>query len=182
MWLLSFPVSWLSDFALTKGVDRAVIRKVSNSIGHWGPGIMLLILCFVDTRNRTVIVAVLIAAVGLNAAAICGFQINHIDLSPNHAGTMMSITNCISNVVSILAPLITGHIVTDQVGKNVNFLSLSFEILILLVWPIYPGECRSVAHNVLHIDRHLLFGQSCFHHHREGRNPMVERSLRNHAN
>lgn len=127
MWLLSFPVSWLSDYALTKGIKRAVIRKVSNSIAHWGPGIMLLLICFVDVRNQIVPVVILIVAVGLNAGTLCGFQINHIDLSLNHAGTMMSITNCISGIVSILAPLITGLIVTDEVCRNKFYYSMALK-------------------------------------------------------
>ncbi|XP_033217679.1 putative inorganic phosphate cotransporter [Belonocnema kinseyi] len=119
-WLLSFPVSWLSDFALQKGVSRGTSRKVSNTIAHWGPGLALLSLCFVPTNNGNQIlpVMILVISVGLNAGALCGFQINHIDLSPNYAGTMMSITNCIASVVAILAPLIVGEIVYDEEDQH----------------------------------------------------------------
>jgi hypothetical protein len=38
-------------------------------------------------------VALVTAAVGINAATYLGFQINHIDLSPNHSG---------KNIINIL--------------------------------------------------------------------------------
>ena len=37
-------------------------------------------------------VGLLTAAVGINAAQYLGFQVNHIDLAPNHAGTMMGMS------------------------------------------------------------------------------------------
>jgi ACS family sodium-dependent inorganic phosphate cotransporter-like MFS transporter 5 len=115
MWLLSFPASWLSDYALHHGVSHGVIRKVSNTIAHWGPALALIALSFVSVEHKIIPVVLLIIAVGLNAGSLCGFQINHIDLSPNFAGTMMSITNCIAAIIAIIAPIICGWIVTNQV-------------------------------------------------------------------
>lgn len=57
----------------------------------------------------------LVIAVGMNAATYSGFNVNHIDLSPTHAGTLMGITNSISNVFSILAPLAVKVVGKDQV-------------------------------------------------------------------
>lgn len=114
MWILSFPMSWLSDYALKKGMSRGMARKISNTVAHWGPAIALTCMSVVPTNDVWVIV-ILVLAVGLNAGSLCGFQINHIDLSPNFAGTMMSITNCVATVTSIIAPLICGMIVSDEV-------------------------------------------------------------------
>lgn len=140
MWILSFPVSWLSDYALRKGVSRAVTRKVCNTIAYWGPATALIILGLVPTDKFWAVV-ILVVAVGLNAGSLCGFQINHIDLSPNYAGTMMSITNCLASVIAIIAPLICGEIVVDETSRDqwsivfyiaagVNF----FSNLIFLIW------------------------------------------------
>lgn len=121
MLLLTVPVSWLSDWSQKKGLSRGLARKISNSVGHWGPGLALLGLAFVPEGHKTLSVAILIVAVGLNVGTLCGFQINHIDLSPNFAGVLMSITNCLASVVAILAPLIVSLIVTNEVS---NFLFL----------------------------------------------------------
>ena len=124
MWILSFPTSWLCDYAMEKGVSRGVARKVCNTIAHWGPAIALICLAVIPDPTQVVAVTILVVAVALNAGSLCGFQINHIDLSPNFAGTMMSITNCIASVIAIIAPLICGKIVTNE--DNVTQWSIVF--------------------------------------------------------
>jgi cyanate permease len=69
-----------------------------------------------STTDTTVAVALLTLAVGVNSSVYVGFQPNHIDLSPNYAGTMMGITNCISNIMSIIGPLLVGFVVTEEVS------------------------------------------------------------------
>jgi cyanate permease len=75
----------------------------------------LLGLTFISTEDPTAAVALLAIAVGVNAAAYLGFNLNHIDLSPNYAGTMMGISTCIATIMSIIAPMLAGLIVTDEV-------------------------------------------------------------------
>jgi cyanate permease len=83
--------------------------------GHWGPSLALLGLTFISTEDPTAAVALLTIAVGVNSAAYLGFNLNHIDLSPNYAGTMMGISSCIATIMSIVAPMLVGLIVTDEV-------------------------------------------------------------------
>ena len=115
MWLLGFPISYISDFAIRKGASVVVVRKISNSIGLWIPAIAMIALCLITSSNKAVVIAILAVAVGFNSGITCGFQINHIDLSPNFAGPMMAITNGSANILGILAPLICGVIVTEEV-------------------------------------------------------------------
>ncbi|XP_015524856.1 putative inorganic phosphate cotransporter isoform X1 [Neodiprion pinetum] len=142
MWLLSFPFSWFSDYVIRRGwVSRAVSRKVSNSIGHWGPAVALMGLGYATAEHTVIAVVILVFAVGLNAGSLCGYQINHIDLSPNFAGTLMAITNCIANIMSIVAPLICGLIVTDLTDltqwRTVFFISAGIYILCNLVFVLF---------------------------------------------
>jgi cyanate permease len=83
--------------------------------GHWGPALALLGLNFISTEDPTAAVALLTIAVGISSAAYLGFNLNHIDLSPNYAGTMMGITTCVGTIMSIIAPMLVGLIVTDEV-------------------------------------------------------------------
>lgn len=71
----------------------------------FGPALALIVLCIVGSSNRNVVIVLLVIAVGTNAGTYCGFNINHIDLSPVHAGTLMGITNSTAAIFSILAPL-----------------------------------------------------------------------------
>jgi cyanate permease len=84
--------------------------------GHWIPGLALIGLNLSSTTDTTVAVALLTLAVGVNSSVYVGFQLNHIDLSPNYAGTMMGITSCIANIMSIIGPLLVGFIVTQEVS------------------------------------------------------------------
>lgn len=115
MWILSFVFSPISDFLINRQyLSRVACRKVFNSIGLWIPMCALLGLAFVPKGETDTAIALLTIAVGINAATYLGFQVNHIDLAPNHAGTMMGITNCAANIMSIIAPLIVGQVLTDE--------------------------------------------------------------------
>lgn len=62
-------------------------------------------LVFIGPEEKVLTVFVLVIAVGVNTAILSGFHVNHIDIAPNHSGTLMGITNAIGNVAAILAPL-----------------------------------------------------------------------------
>ncbi|XP_058061471.1 putative inorganic phosphate cotransporter isoform X1 [Anopheles bellator] len=114
MWMLSFVFSPISDFLINRNyLTRVAGRKLFNTIGLWIPMAALLGLAFVPKGSSDLAVVLLTLAVGINSATYLGFQVNHIDLAPNHAGTMMGITNCAANVMSIIAPLIVGEVITD---------------------------------------------------------------------
>jgi len=86
--------------------------------GFWGPAIALACLGYIDKEDVAIAVTLLVLAVGLNAGVYLGFQVNHIDLSPNFAGTMMGITNGLANILSIIGPLVVGVVVTTEVSER----------------------------------------------------------------
>ncbi|XP_055837640.1 putative inorganic phosphate cotransporter [Episyrphus balteatus] len=115
MCLLSYVFIFISDFLNKKKyLSLSVSRKLFNSIGHWVPMVALIALGYVTAEHKKLAIALLTIAVGVNSATYLGFQVNHIDLSPNFAGTLMGITNCAANVMSIVAPLTVGIIVTEE--------------------------------------------------------------------
>jgi len=117
MMLLSFFFVWLSkQLQKNKSLSLSFNRKFFNSIGHWIPMCSLIALGYVPRENATLAVVLLTLTVGISAATYLGFQVNHIDLSPNYAGTLMGLTNAAANVMSALAPLAVGLIIHDPVG------------------------------------------------------------------
>lgn len=80
-------------------------------------------LGYVTAEHTILAVIILVFAVGMNAGSLCGYHINHIDLSPNFAGSLMGLTNFIANMMSVVAPLICGLIVVDKVIILEFFLS-----------------------------------------------------------
>ncbi|XP_073812051.1 putative inorganic phosphate cotransporter isoform X1 [Musca autumnalis] len=115
MFLMSFVFSALqSQLGKRECIPLSVSRKMFNSIGHWIPMITLVCLGYVSANDTNLAIILLTITVGINGATYLGFQVNHIDLSPNFAGILMGITNCAANIMSIIAPLIVGFIVTNE--------------------------------------------------------------------
>lgn len=144
LWILGFVFSPITDKLIANGTfSIGTSRKIMNTIGtlfftnthtHTQktnsdnykkipgvgiPAVALIFLSLLDSGKATVI-SLLVIAVGFNAAIFCGFNVNHIDLSPNHSGTLMGITNGFSNIFSIVAPLLVQYIVTDEVRQQIN--------------------------------------------------------------
>ncbi|XP_037302943.1 putative inorganic phosphate cotransporter [Manduca sexta] len=120
MYLLSFVFGYLSDLTLKKQwLSITACRKLSNSIGAFGPASALVALTFAPAGNLAVAVLILTLAVGINAGHYTGFLLMHIDMTPNFAGSLMSITNFLANVACIFAPLVAGLILTDDPNEGV---------------------------------------------------------------
>lgn len=115
MMIMSLILSPLADFLNNKRILKVEFsRKLFNTIGLWGPMLALIALAYVTSQDQSTLAVTLVTvAVGINAATYLGFQINHLDLAPNHSGTLMGITNCSANIMSIIAPLLVGFVLND---------------------------------------------------------------------
>ncbi|CAG9767284.1 unnamed protein product [Ceutorhynchus assimilis] len=115
LWVLSFFMSFSSDSLINRRIlSRGNSRKLFNSIGLIIPAIALIFLGVTPADAPKRAVALLVIAVGFNSAIYCGFNVNHVDISPNHAGILMGITNGISNIFGIVAPLLVQYLVPDE--------------------------------------------------------------------
>ncbi|XP_023014226.2 putative inorganic phosphate cotransporter [Leptinotarsa decemlineata] len=129
MFLLGFVMSPIADMLIRKNiVSVTTSRKIFNTIGFAVPALALISLIFVEAGNKVATIVILVIAVGFNAGQLSGFNLNHIDLSPVHSGTLMAITNSTGAIASILAPLavdlfrkISGYEETDKQLWNIVF-------------------------------------------------------------
>ncbi|KOB67057.1 Permease of the major facilitator superfamily [Operophtera brumata] len=149
MYILSFVFSWIADFLVNRDIVQLVTsRKIFNTIAHWGPAVALLGLAYLPAGNLTLAVVILTITLGLNGAHYVGFMLSHIDLSPNHASTLMGITNGISSIFSIMAPLSVSVVVQDQSEasewRKVFFISIAFYLLSNLFYLLFiSGDVQS---------------------------------------
>lgn len=115
LWILSFLFSAVADYLINnKVISIGATRKILNSIGLFIPAAALILLGFMTENEKQLAIALLTIAVGTNSAIYSGFNINHLDLAPNHSGVLMGITNGASNVCALVAPLFVQVVVTDQ--------------------------------------------------------------------
>uniref|UniRef100_A0A1B6F2P7 Putative inorganic phosphate cotransporter n=1 Tax=Cuerna arida TaxID=1464854 RepID=A0A1B6F2P7_9HEMI len=113
MWLVSFPLSYIADKLIIKGITSVTAsRKIWNTVAHWGGAIALIGLAFATDSNMAVVLYTI--AVTINCCIYMGFNVNHLDLSPNFARILMGITNGLANVTSIIAPLFVGLVINDE--------------------------------------------------------------------
>lgn len=117
MWILGFPISFLSDYALRKGVSTVVVRKVCSTIGLWIPGVCMTVFGLLHTDNKAIDISIMIVAIGFSSGCSCSTQIIQMDLSPNYTAPITSFSNTLSNLVSLGAPYLCGVIVMDEVGS-----------------------------------------------------------------
>ncbi|XP_075169564.1 major Facilitator Superfamily Transporter 12 [Haematobia irritans] len=115
MWLLCLLVSPIADALINRNVISVTTsRKIFNTIGQWVPMCCLIALGYMTEDEKILAITLLTFGVGFNAASFCGYLVNHMDLSPNFAGCMMGVTNGLSNLLSVFAPLVVGAIVVDE--------------------------------------------------------------------
>ncbi|XP_075220051.1 putative inorganic phosphate cotransporter [Lycorma delicatula] len=116
--ILTLCFSWVADKINQKEILMlSTARKMWNSIGLWGGAAALVLLATV-ARSVESAVTLLTLAVALNSGTFMGYLTNHLDLAPNFAGVLMGITNGISNITSILGPMVAGFIVTNEKDES----------------------------------------------------------------
>ncbi|XP_026315270.1 putative inorganic phosphate cotransporter [Hyposmocoma kahamanoa] len=130
MWLSGVVVGIISQKLYNTGVLSAVgCRKIFNSIGSIGVSIGLLILAYLGPQSRTIAVASLIFALTMTGFYISGYMLNHLDLSPNFAGLLLSLTNFVANLFSVVIPIFTSFALnndpTDLNGWRTVFLTMA---------------------------------------------------------
>uniref|UniRef100_A0ABD2XNL4 Major facilitator superfamily (MFS) profile domain-containing protein n=1 Tax=Trichogramma kaykai TaxID=54128 RepID=A0ABD2XNL4_9HYME len=119
--LTLFPASWLADYTIKRGyLGVAGVRRIWNSLGTCVPALALVVISQIDGYDPIWPVALLALAKGFESCTASGYFVNHIDLSPNYAGTMISMSNCVASVVTMLVPIVTGAIIGDSNKNNVS--------------------------------------------------------------
>ncbi|XP_058976168.1 putative inorganic phosphate cotransporter [Musca domestica] len=118
LWILSYCYLILADVLLRyKIVTLNVLRKSFNTIAFWIPTVGLIGVGFLEADQQTLAIFLMIANVALNSGCTIGSGLNSIDLSPNHAGILTSVTNAVGSIMPILTPLVAGAIVKDESNR-----------------------------------------------------------------
>ncbi|KPJ16518.1 Putative inorganic phosphate cotransporter [Papilio machaon] len=117
MWFTNFFFSWAADKLIVKKIFSVTqTRKLANSLGSIPAAVGLVVLAFVP-KELVIVECVLVILCGFKVASHVGVYVNHIDISPNFSGTMMSLSNFMSNLCGSLAPIVAGFILTDVTSE-----------------------------------------------------------------
>jgi len=98
----------VADRMISAGHSVTFVRKLMQSIAAGGLAICLIAIDF--TTGLWAAMTLLIVAKILGAAAIGGYAVNHMDIGPRHAGTLMGISNTAGTLPGIIGVYVTGLI------------------------------------------------------------------------
>ncbi|XP_055953850.1 sialin-like isoform X1 [Argiope bruennichi] len=144
--LTAWVVSYVVDRIRKSGkMNITTIRKISNSIGLFGPAVCLLCITLSGCRPY-LIVGLLSLALALNGFVYSGFNVTHIDMSPDFAGTLFGITNAISNVNGILGPIIVGLFLQNGVTvanwNSVFYITAAVYVVSAVIFDVFGSAER----------------------------------------
>ncbi|KAI8037537.1 hypothetical protein M5D96_009690 [Drosophila gunungcola] len=94
MWLLSYVYLIAAD---KKILSLTAVRKLFNSLSFWIPAAALIGIGFLSEENKNLAIVLMTVSVGVNSGATIGSSLNSIDLSPNHAGILIGLSNTVAN-------------------------------------------------------------------------------------
>lgn len=125
----------IADRLIRSGMSVTRVRKLMQTIGFGGIATSLLLVTEVDSA----VAAIGIMAVGsaLGAFVTGGFSVNHMDIAPKHAGTLMGLTNTAGTIPGIIGVSVSGAILAAtgswalvfQVAAGVTLFGMVFFLL-----------------------------------------------------
>ena len=99
---------FIVDTLIKQGLKVIVARKLFNSIGFFGAGVLIYLIPYQTSVEITLILLCLINfCIGMAAG---GFGVNHADIGPNYTGNLFGIAGSIGMIAAVFSPLVVGFI------------------------------------------------------------------------
>ena len=118
---------FIVDILIKQGLKVIVARKLFNSIGFFGAGVLIYLIPYQTSVEITLILLCLINfCIGMAAG---GFGVNHADIGPNYTGNLFGIAGSIGMIAAVFSPLAAGFIL-----ENTNSWFLIFNISTIVLF------------------------------------------------
>ena len=118
---------FIVDTLIKQGLKVIVARKLFNSIGFFGAGVLIYLIPYQTSVEITLILLCLINFCIGTAAG--GFGVNHADIGPNYTGNLFGIAGSIGMIAAVFSPLAAGFIL-----ENTNSWFLIFNISAIVLF------------------------------------------------
>lgn len=125
----------VADRLIGGGMTITRVRKLMMIIGFGGSITALLLVG--QAQSAVTAIAIMTVGSALGGFSVSGFFVNHMDIAPEHAGTLMGITNTAGTIPGIVGVLVSGWILdvtgswtlVFQVAAAVSAFGLLFYLL-----------------------------------------------------
>jgi MFS family permease len=98
----------VADRLIKRGMDVGRVRKLMQTIGFGGLTIALAVVG--EVQSAPMAIAVMAAGTAIGGFVMGGFVVNHLDIAPHSAGTLMGITNTVATIPGIIGVYVSGLI------------------------------------------------------------------------
>ena len=147
-----FAADWLRA---PHRLKTSTVRKLFCATGLLIPGVLLIAIGFLGC-DRILIVLTVIMSIGFSGLAVSGFGVNHLDLAPKHAGTLMGLTNTLATIPGFLGPQVVGALTYQQSTRaqwqKVFYITFAINCFSSAVFAVFgSGELQVWA---IHDDTH----------------------------
>jgi ACS family sodium-dependent inorganic phosphate cotransporter len=104
----------VADRLIKRGMDVGRVRKLMQTIGFGGITIALAVVG--EVQSAPMAIAVMAAGSAIGGFVMGGFVVNHLDIAPHSAGTLMGITNTVATIPGIIGVYVSG-LILDWTGS-----------------------------------------------------------------
>jgi len=136
--LVGCIVGYSVDTLIKKGIlSLQSARKFCNTVGFVGPALCLYGVTLVKCEYYLILLLISLA-MAINGFVYSGYNVTHLDMSPDFAGALMGLTNCIANSAGILAPGLVGLLTQNGATlKNWSYVFYTSAFVYLITCLIY---------------------------------------------
>ncbi|CAG9830546.1 unnamed protein product [Diabrotica balteata] len=150
--------AFFADYLISRNyLSVGATRKIMSSIGSLGCSVLLLIVAYMPTSYRALVVVIITVAASVRSLNTAGFNVNHLDLAPNFGSTLMGMTNTGSEMFSLITPIAIQYIVyneEDQYLWRIVFLTaVGFYIFSTIIFVTFGSGERQRWNYVQKIDQ-----------------------------
>ena len=104
----------IADRLLKTSLSTTAVRKLMQTLGM--SGLVIALVFVTELESAWAAIGVMSIGTALAALAVGGHGVNHMDIAPDHAGTLMGITNTAASMPGIVGVWVTGWIL-DTTGS-----------------------------------------------------------------
>ncbi len=106
----SIIMAWIVNHDIPNSGMNPVTTSLLSSQGMMGAAIFLVGMSFMDCSQTGLAVALLTVSVTISGTCYTGFLVNHIDIAPPYAGTLMGVANGLAGLSGIIGPIVAAAI------------------------------------------------------------------------
>ncbi|CAH8843474.1 unnamed protein product [Trichobilharzia szidati] len=123
MWIGQVLFGWISDILLTRRVlNVSYVRKLMNSIGMFGPCILMILITLFDCHNKYVVVGLLTSGLFLSSGVFSGGMLSPIEITPKFSGLLFSASNSVGALTGFIAPIVASALTPDKTYEQWRYV------------------------------------------------------------